>query len=145
MARTQHHPAESQPGAPSGGSPPRRPGDSDAETSAPPGSRPEGGALFGVLMAAGVDPGAAYTAVREMESMAGRSVVAELGGQIRSFASEVRSDLQKLETRLSGVESRLTEVRSDVAVLKREVRLIWGVMSLLVVTLTAVLIRLFAS
>ena len=78
--------------------------------------------------------------------MAGRSVVAELGGQIRSFASEVRSDLQKVETRLSGVgESRLTEVRSDVAVLKREVRLIWGVMSLLVVTLTAVLIRLFAS
>ena len=145
MARTQQHAAESKPPAPSGDSPGRHPGDSVVETPGPPGSGPAGGALFRALLAAGVDPAAAYTAVREMESMAGQSVVAELGAQIQSFAGEVRSDLQEVKSRLSGVESGLTEVRSDVAVLKKEVRLIWGALSLLVVTLTAILIRLFAT
>jgi len=152
MARTQQHAAESKPPAPSGDSPGRRPGDSVVETPGPPGSGPAGGALFGALLAAGVDPAAAYTAVREMESMAGQSVVAELGAQIQSFAGEVSSDLQEVKSRLSGVESCLPEVRSDVAVLKndvavlkKEVRLIWGALSLLVVTLTAILIRLFAN
>jgi len=145
MARTEQHAAESGPPAPSGDSPRRRPGESVVETPGPPGSGPVGGALFRALLAAGVDPAAAYTAVREMESMAGQSVVAELGAQIQSFAGEVRSDLQEVKSRLSGVESGLTEVRSDVAVLKKEVRLIWGALSLLVVTLTAILIRLFAN
>lgn len=159
MARTQQHAAESKPSAPSDDSPRRRPGDSVVETPGPPGSGPAGGALFRALLAAGVDPTATYTAVREMESMAGQSVVAELGAQIQSFAGEVRNDLQEVKSRLSGVESGLTEVRSDmavlkndvavlkndVAVLKKEVRLIWGALSLLVVTLTAILIRLFAN
>ena len=152
MARTQQHAAESKPPAPSGDSPRRRPGDSVVETLGPPGSAPAGGALFRALLAAGVEPAAAYTAVREMESMAGQSVVAELSAQIQSFASEVRKDLQEVKSRLSAVESGLAEVRSDVAVLKndvavlkKEVRLIWGTLSLLVVTLTAILIRLFAN
>ena len=172
MARTEQHAADSQPPTSSVDSPRKLPGDSDVETLGPPGF-PAGGALFRALLAAGVDPAAAYTAVREMESMAGQSVVtqlgaqiqagqsvvtqlgaqiqagqsdlAQLGAQIQSFASEVRNDLQEIKSRLSGVESGLAEVRSDMAVLKKEVRLIWGALSLLVVTLTAILIRLFAN
>ena len=152
--------------APSDDSPRKLPGDSDVETPAPPGAGPAGGSLFHALLAAGVEPAAAYTAVREMESMAGQSVVAQLSAQIQSFAGEVRNDLQEVKSRLSGVESGLAEVRSDVAalkndvavvksdvavlksdvaVLKKEVRLIWGALSLLVVTLTAILIHIFAN
>ena len=144
MARTQHHPAESQPPAPSGGSPSRRPGDSDVGTSAPPGSGPEGGALFRSLLAAGVEPAAAYTAVREMESMAGQSVVTQLGAQIQGLATT----LERLENRLENLETLKTDVATlttDVAVLKREVRLIWAALFLAVPTLTAILVRLFGS
>ena len=137
MARTQQHAAESQPPAPSGGSPPRRPGHSDVETSAPPGSGPEGGALFRALLAAGVEPAAAYTAVREMESMAGQSVVTQLGAQIQGLATT----LERLENRLKDLET----LKSDVAVLKREVRLIWAALFLAVPTLTAILVRFFGS
>ncbi len=159
MARTQPPAAESRLPAPSDDSSRKLPGDSDVETPAPPGAGPAGGSLFHALLAAGVEPAAAYTAVREMESMAGQSVVAQLSAQIQSFAGEVRNDLQEVKSRLSGVESGLAEVRSDVAalkndvavlksdvaVLKKEVRLIWGALSLLVVTLTAILIRIFAN
>ena len=138
MARTEQHAAESQPRAPSGGSPPRRPGHSDVGTSAPPDSGPEDGALFRALLTAGVEPAAAYTAVREMESMAGQSVVTQLGAQIQALAD-------RLENRLENVEKRLETLKTDVAVLKREVRLIWAALFLAVPTLTAILVRLFGS
>ena len=155
MARTQQHPAESQPPAPPGGSPSRRPGDSDAGTSAPPGSGPEGGALFRALLAAGVDPAAAYTAVREMESMAGQSVVTQLGTQIQGLATTLERLENRIEDRLENVENRLENLETlktdvatlttDVAVLKREVRLIWAALFLAVPTLTAILVRFFGS
>ena len=145
MARTQPHAAESRPPAPSDDSPRKLPGDSDVETPAPPASGPAGGSLFHALLAASVEPAAAYTAVREMESMAGRSVVTELSAQIQSFAGEVRNDLREVKSGLAEVRSDVALLKSDVAVLKKEVRLIWGALSLLVVTLTAILIRIFAN
>ena len=148
MARTQQHAAESGPPAPSGDSPGRRPGDSVVETPGPPGSGSTGGALFRALLAAGVEPAAAYTAVREMESMAGQSVVTQLGAQIQGLATT----LERLENRLENVETRLETLKTDVAtlttdvaVLKREVRLIWAALFLAVPTLTAVLVRFFGS
>ena len=103
-----------------------------------------GGALFHALLAAGVDPAAAYTAVREMESMAGQSVVTQLGAQIQGLATT----LDRMATRLENVETRLENLetlKADVAVLKREVRLIWAALFLAVPTLTAILVRFFGS
>lgn len=148
MARTQQHAAEPKPPARSGDSPPRRPGDSVVGTPGPPGSGSTGGALFRALLAAGVEPAAAYTAVREMESMAGQSVVTQLGAQIQGLATT----LERLENRLENVETRLETLKTDVAtlttdvaVLKREVRLIWAALFLAVPTLTAILVRFFGS
>jgi len=144
MARTEQHAAESRPPSPSGDSPRRRPGESVVETPGPPGSGPTGGALFHALLAAGVDPAAAYTAVREMESMAGQSVVTQLGAQIQGLATT----LDRMATRLENVETRLENLetlKADVAVLKREVRLIWAALFLAVPTLTAILVRFFGS
>ena len=155
MAPTQQHAAESQPPAPSGDAPRRRPGDSVVETPGPPGSGPAGGALFRAMLTAGVEPAAAYTAVREMESMAGQSVVTQLGAQIQALATTLERLENRLEDRLANVEDRLANVenrlanletlKTDVAVLKREVRLIWAALFLAVPTLTAVLVRFFGS
>ena len=151
MARTQQHAAEPKPPAPSGDSSPRRPGDSVVETTGPPGSGSAGGALFRALLAAGVEPAAAYTAVREMESMAGQSIVTQLGAQIQGLATtldRMAIRLENVETRLENVETRLENLetlKTDVAVLKREVRLIWAALFLAVPTLTAVLVRFFGS
>lgn len=43
------------------------------------------------------------------------------------------------------MKTDLVTVKTDVAVLKKEVRLIWGALSLLVVTLAAIFIRLFTA
>ena len=155
MARTQQHAAESNPPAPSRDSPRRHPGDSDVETPGPPNSGPAGGALFRALLAAGVEPAAAYTAVREMESMAGQSVVTQLGAQIQGLATTLERLENRLEDRLQNVENRLENLETlktdvatlttDVAVLKREVRLIWAALFLAVPTLTAVVVRFFGS
>ncbi len=148
MARTQQHAAESNPPAPSRDSPRRHPGDSGVETPGPPDSGPAGGALFRALLAAGVEPAAAYTAVREMESMAGQSVVTQLGAQIQGLATTLERLENRLEDRLQNVENRLANLetlKTEVAVLKREVRLIWAGLFLAVPTLTAILVRFFGS
>jgi len=148
MARTQQHAAESQSPAPSGDSPRRHPDDSIVETPGPPSSGTTGGALFRALLAAGVEPAAAYTAVREMESMAGQSVVTQLGAQIQGLATTLERLENRLEDRLENVEHRLANLetlKTDVAVLKREVRLIWAALFLAVPTLTAVVVRFFGS
>ena len=148
MARTQQHAAESQPAAPSGDSPRRRPGDPGVETPGPPNSGPAGGALFRALLTAGVEPAAAYTAVREMESMAGQSVVTQLGEQIQGLATTLERLENRLDDRLQNVENRLANLetlKTEVAVLTREVRLIWAGLFLAVPTLTAILVRFFGS
>ena len=114
-------------------------------------SQPAGGAL----LAAGVEPAAAYTAVREMESMAGQSVVTQLGAQIQGLATTLERLENRLDDRLQNVENRLANLETlktdvatlttDVAVLKREVRLIWAGLFLAVPTLTAILVRFFGS
>ena len=132
-------------------------------------------ALFGALRKAGVDEEAAYTAAREMEFVADRSVAARiethmdvfgarmetanaqllvqfqaaLQGAVRDLRAEFKADLAEVRAEvkadLTEVKANLATVTADLAALKREVRLIWGCLSLLVATLTAVLIRLFAA
>ena len=138
---------------------------------------------------AGVDEETAYTAAREMEFVADRSVAAriethmdvfgarmetanaqllvqfqaalqgavrdlraefkadlgELRAEVKADLAEVKADLAEVKGDLTEVKANLGTVTADVGALKREVRLIWGCLSLLVATLTAVLIRLFAA
>ena len=144
--------------------------------------RSSGAALFGALRKAGMDEETAYTAAREMELVADRSVQARIDAQMDSFGArmeaahaqlalqfqvalqgavrdlkaelaEVRTELAEVRTEFktelaevrTEVKASLATVTADVAALKREVRLIWGCLSLLVVTLTAILIRFFAA
>lgn len=144
--------------------------------------RSSGAALFAALRKAGVDDETAYTAAREMEFLADRSVATRIDAQMDVFGArmeaahaqllaqfqaslqvtarelktelraelaevraEVKAELAEVRADLTEVKANLATVTADVAALKREVRLIWGCLSLLVVTLTAVLIRLFAA
>ena len=56
---------------------------------ASPSSSPGTGALFQVLTRRKADRGQVYTAIREIESMAGQGVVAELTALIRATAAEL--------------------------------------------------------
>ena len=125
------------------------------------------GVLFRALVAAGVEASTAYTVDREVEFVAGQNVVAELGGRIDALAARIdaldaRMDAfaARMETAnaqlflqfqtaltaaVTKLETDLTEVKTNVAVLKREVRLIWACLFLLVPTITAFLVRLFAA
>ena len=143
------------------------------QPNAPP--RSSGAALFGALRKAGVDEATAYTAAREMEFVADRSVANRIDAQmdvfgsrmetahaqlvlqfqaalqeaVRDIKTEFKADLAEVRTELKAdlaeIKTNIATVTADVAALKREVRLIWGSLSLLVVTLTAVLIRLFGN
>ena len=141
----------------------------------PPPHGPPGNAMFRALLAAGVDADTAYTAEREMESIAAQNAAAQVGPAMDVFAArmdtaharllvqfqaaltaavqevktEFRAELAEVKTEfraeLAEVKTGLATVTNDVATLKREIRLVWGCLSLLVVTLTAVLVRLFAG
>ena len=65
-----------------------------------PNEEPRTGALFQVLITGERDPTAIYTAIREVESMAGQSVVTQLSSQIETVGS-------RLEARLDSVDRQL--------------------------------------
>ena len=114
---------------------------------------PAQGALFDVLVGGDRRPRAAYTAIREIEAMAGQSVVTELRAEIRSvaqeFRAEIQSAVQELRTEVRKVDSRLTahiettNARFDSV--QRQLNLIWTILILLLGsflgTLTTVLLR----
>lgn len=180
MSRTSHERSEGAPPRIASNPQPKHPD----PPKAPPGA--SGAALFGALRKAGVDEATAYTAAREMEFTADRSVATRIDAQMDVFGArmeaahaqlavqfqaalqeavrdlktelkaefkadlaevraEFKADLAEVKAELAEVKTNLAAVTADVAALKREVRLIWGCLSLLVVTLTAVLIRLFAT
>ena len=117
------------------------------------GAAPAEGALFDLLVSGGHRPAAAYTAVREIEAMAGQSVVTELRAEIRTVAqelrAEIRSAVQELRTEIHTVDARLTahiettNARFDSV--QRQLNLIWTFLILLLGTflgtLTTVLLR----
>ena len=125
-------------------------------------------------MATGVDAVAAYTVDREVESVAGQNVTAELGDRIEALGGRIDTLAPRMEgfdARIDAVAARMetanaqlfvqfqtaltaavaeigadiSGIRTEVAVLKREVRLIWAFLFLLVPTITAFLVRLFAA
>ena len=70
----------------------------------------ESGALFQVLMSRKGDPAQVYTAIREIETMAGQSVVAQLTALIQTTAAEQNAQFQTLNTRLGSVEKQLGRI-----------------------------------
>ena len=81
----------------------------------------ESGALFQSLMSRKGDPAQVYTAIREVETMAGQSVVAQLTALIRTTAAEQNAQfqaaiaestaqLQATNTRLDSVEKQLGRI-----------------------------------
>jgi len=111
-------------------------------TSGEPDAAPAQGALFDVLVGTDRRPQAAYTAIREIETMAGQSVVTELRAEIRGVAQELRSEIQtvaqELRTHIATTNARFDSVQ-------RQLTLIWTFLVLLLGTflgtLTAVLLR----
>lgn len=125
---------------------------------------PVKGALFDLLVSGDRQPRSVHTAVREIESMAGQSVVTETRAEIRTVAQEHRAEMQTmaqelraemrmmaqvLRTEIQPVDSRLTahiettNARFDAV--QRQLTLIWTFLILLLGTfrgaLTTVLPR----
>ena len=77
---------------------------------APPSPSPEAGALFQVLTHRKGDPEQVYTAIREVESMAGQGVVTRLTALIQTTAAEQNAQFQTLNARLGSVEKQLGRI-----------------------------------
>ena len=67
----------------------------------------ESGALFQSLMSRKGDPAQVYTAIREVKSMAGQSVVAQLTSLIQTTAAKQNAQFQTMNARLDSVERQL--------------------------------------
>ena len=76
----------------------------------PPSQPPEAGALFQVLMDRKDDPGQVYTAIREVETMAGQSVVTQLTALIQTTAAKQNAQFQTANARLDSVEKQLGRI-----------------------------------
>ncbi len=96
---------------------------------------PESGALFRLLAAGNRDAGQVYTAVREIESMAGQTVVQQLTALIQTTAAEQNANLQTATVQLS---ARIDSV-------EKELRRIWGFLLLLLATLLGTLTTLVST
>ena len=100
-------------------------------TNEEPSAAPAPGALFDVLVGTDRRPQAAYTAIREIETMAGQSVVTELRAEIRSAVQELRAEIQTVDSRLTA-HIETTNTRFDS--MQRQLTLIWTLLILLLGT-----------
>lgn len=71
---------------------------------------PEAGALFQVLTSRKGVPEQVYTAIGEIESMAGQGVVTQLTALIQTTAAEQNAQFQTLNARLGSVEKQLGRI-----------------------------------
>ena len=114
----------------------------------PPGptERPEAGALFQLLTSGNRDPGQVYTAIWEVESMAGQSVVAQLTALIRSTAAEQTSQFQAA---IGDVDSRLTTqtetTNARLDSVEKQLGRIWTFLILILGTLLGTLTTLLTT
>ena len=109
----------------------------------------EARALFRVLASRTGDPEQVYTAIREVELMAGQSVVAQLTALIQTTAAEQTAQFQAAMAELSGrigdVDARLerTNVRLDSA--EKQLGRIWTFLLLILGTLLGTLTTLLTT
>ena len=167
------HPAGASGGGARQGSAPARAAE---EQPAPPTTTPPANALFHILLKGAGDAETAYTATREIQSMAGQNVTTELVARMDTLrartdkaTTELTARMDKATTELgarfevalkaavtelrtelkSAVREVRTDLRAEIAVradsLEKQIRLTWAFLTLQAVTLTAVLVRLFAD
>ena len=119
----------------------------------PPPQPPEAGALFQVLTSRKTDARQVYTAIRELESMAGRGVVAELTALIRTTSTEQTAQFQaalaEVTAQIGAVDSRLTthtettHARFDAV--EKQLGRIWAFLILILGTLLGTLTTLLTT
>ena len=113
----------------------------------------QSGALFQLLTSRKGDPEQVYTAIREVESMAGQSVVAQLTALIRTTAAEQTAQFQaavaELTARIGDVDSRLathtetTNARFNA--IEKQLGRIWTFLFLILGTLLGTLTTLLTT
>ena len=89
---------------------------------------PRRAALFRVLVTGNRDPEAVYTAVREVESMAAVTTVAQLCAKIETVAERLGGEIREVNARLDSVN--------------RQLRLMWTFLFALMAAVTTILLRI---
>ena len=104
----------------------------DPTTETPAETPPAGnapGALFRVLVTGNRDPEAVYTAVREVESMAAVTTVAQLCAKIEAVAERVDTVAERLDSVNREMNARFDSANREVNArfdsVNRQLRLIW--------------------
>ncbi len=110
-------------------------------TTQTPNEEPGPGTLFQVLVTGERDPTAIYTAVREVESMAGQNVVTQLSSQIEMVATRLEARLDAVDARFDAVETRFDAVDTRFDSIDKHLRLIWSFLFTLLAMLVALLLR----
>ena len=118
-----------------------------------PSRPPEAGALFQVLTSRKADARQVYTAIRELESMAGRGVVAELTALIRTTSTEQTAQFQaalaEVTAQIGAVDSRLnTQTETAHArfdAVEKQLGRIWAFLILILGTLLGTLTTLLTT
>ena len=103
---------------------------------------PEAGALFQLLLSGKGDPRQVYTAMREVESMAGQGVVAQLTALIRTTAAEQTTQFQAAIAELTA-QLQTTNARLDSV--EKQLGRIWTFLFLLLGTLVGTLTTLLTT
>ena len=107
-----------------------------------PAETPEAGALFQLLLSGKGDPRQVYTAMREVESMAGQGVVAQLTALIRTTAAEQTTQFQAAIAELAA-QLQTTNARLDSV--EKQLGRIWTFLFLLLGTLVGTLTTLLTT
>ena len=109
-------------------------------------SKPETGAIHGVLIDSGADPKLIHPAIEEIRHLSGQNVTTAIGAQI----TELRSEMQ---AQINGLQSQITELRSEVQAqingLRAEVntlnKVIWPLISLLFIPMLALAYKMLTQ
>ena len=102
----------------------------------------ESGTLFQVLTSRKTDPGQVYTAIREIESMAGQSVVVQLSALVRTTAAEQTAQFQAAMAELAA-QSQATNTR--LGSVEKQLGRIWTFLFLILGTLLGTLTTLLTT
>ena len=125
----------------------------ETAVAAAPSQSSEAGALFQVLTSRKGVPEQVYTAIREIESMAGQSVVAQLTALIQTTAAQQNAQFQaavaELTARIGDVDSRLATHTETTSArfnsIEKQLGRIWTFLFLILGTLLGTLTTLLTT
>ncbi len=114
---------------------------------------PEAGALFQLLLSGKGNPRQVYTAMREVESMAGQGVVAQLTALIRTTAAEQTTQFQAaiaertapLQAAIAELAAQLQTTNARLDSVEKQLGRIWTFLFLLLGTLVGTLTTLLTT